>query len=300
MIKLLCVGHSALDAIYTVPAIPTLPTKVLATAFIESGGGMAANASVAAKRLGAEVHYCGRLGTDPTGERIIAQLVAEGVGVDLVRRIEHCQSPIAAILVGADGERLVCIYNDPALDPSPDWLPLQLVPTFHAVLTDVRWPAGARRVLDAARAASVPSVFDGDVGDPEALRDLCSRCDYAIFSTPGLTLATETHDPLEGLRRAQKLTPAVVGVTLGEQGLLWLEGGRERRDPAPRITAVDTLAAGDVFHAAFAIAIGEGKTVTEAARFANAAAAIKCTRPGGRLGAPTRAEVDALLATRAR
>lgn len=298
MIKLLCLGHSALDAIYTVPAIPTLPTKVLATAFVESGGGMAANASVAARRLGAEVHYCGRLGTDATGERIIAQLVAEGVDVDWVRRIDHCQSPIAAILVGADGERLICIYNDPALDPCPEWLPLHSIATFHAVLADVRWPAGARRVLDAARAASVPSVFDGDVGEPDALRDLCSRCDYAIFSTPGLALATETHDPLEGLRRAQKLTSAIVGVTLGEEGLLWLDDGRERREPAPRITAIDTLAAGDVFHAAFTIAIGEGKTVADAARFANAAAAIKCTRPGGRLGAPTRAEVDALLAMR--
>ncbi len=298
MIKLLCVGHSALDAIYAVPAIPTIPTKVLATAFTESGGGMAANASVAARRLGAEAHYCGRLGTDPTGERIIAQLVAEGVDVDLVRRVDHCQSPIAAILVGADGERLICIYNDPALDPSPDWLPLQSIPTFHAVLTDVRWPAGARRVLDAARAASVPSVFDGDVGEPDALRDLCSRCDYAIFSTPGLALATDTHDVAEGLRRAQKLTSAIVGVTQGEEGMLWIEDGSERRERAPSVTAIDTLAAGDVFHAAFAIAIGEGATVAEAARFANAAAAIKCTRSGGRLGAPTRAEVDALLAMR--
>ena len=298
MIKLLCVGHSALDTIYTVPAIPATPMKVLATGFIESGGGMAANASVAARRLGAEVHYCGRLGTDPTGERILAQLIAEGVGVDLVRRIDHCQSPIAAILVGGDGERLICIYNDPALDADPAWLPLQSLQTFDAVLADVRWPEGARCILDAARASAVPSVFDGDVGAPDALRDLSGRCDYAIFSTPGLALATGTHDPAEGLRRALQFTTAIVGVTLGAEGLLWLKDGYERREPAPRITAIDTLAAGDVFHAAFAIAIGEGKSVAEAARFANAAAAIKCTRAGGRLGAPSRAEVEALLNSR--
>jgi sulfofructose kinase len=297
MIALLCVGHSALDAIYTVPAIPAIPTKVLATAFTESGGGMAANASVAAKRLGAAVSYCGRLGNDATGDRILAQLVSEGVAVDLVRRIDHCQSPTAAILIGGDGERLVCIYNDPALDADPSWLPLASMRSFDAVLVDVRWPEGARCVVEAARAASIPTVFDGDVGSPEALRDLCSRCDYAIFSAPGLALATGAHDPAEGLRRAQRFTTAVVGVTLGEDGLLWLEDGRERRERAPRITAIDTLAAGDVFHAAFAIAIGEGKSVAEAARFANAAAALKCTRPGGRLGAPTRAEVEALLNT---
>ena len=50
-----------------------------------------------------------------------------------------------------------------------------------------------------------------------------------------------------------------------------------------------------VFHGAFALAIGEGNAVVDAARFANAAAALKCTRFGGRLGAPTRAEVDEFL-----
>jgi sulfofructose kinase len=66
--------------------------------------------------------------------------------------------------------------------------------------------------------------------------------------------------------------------------------------PAPAITAVDTLAAGDVWHGAFAVALGEGQDIEAGARFANAAAAIKCTRIGGRQGAPSRAEVEALLA----
>ena len=58
---------------------------------------------------------------------------------------------------------------------------------------------------------------------------------------------------------------------------------------------VDTLGAGDVFHGAFALAIAEGGGIREAAQFSNAASALKCTRPGGRAGIPTRAEVEALL-----
>ena len=58
------------------------------------------------------------------------------------------------------------------------------------------------------------------------------------------------------------------------------------------------LAAGDVFHAAFALAIAERRSIVDAARFACAAAALKCTKAGGRNGAPTRAEVQALLALR--
>ena len=109
--------------------------------------------------------------------------------------------------VVASGLAIAQVY---ALDADPAWLPLQSVQSFDAVLADVRWPEGARCLLDAARAASVPTVFDGDVGAPDALRDLSGRCDYAIFSTPGLALATGTRDPAEGLRCALGFTTAVI------------------------------------------------------------------------------------------
>ncbi len=64
------------------------------------------------------------------------------------------------------------------------------------------------------------------------------------------------------------------------------------------IQTIDTLAAGDVFHGAFVLALAEGREETEAIRFAAAAAAIKCTRFGGITGAPGRAEVEALVAAR--
>ena len=89
----------------------------------------------------------------------------------------------------------------------------------------------------------------------------------------------------------------LVGVTLGDAGVVWLEDHEPQHVPAVKIAPVDTLAAGDVFHAAFTVALVEAMPVRAAAEFACAAAALKCERFGGRLGAPTRAEVeDALLA----
>jgi sulfofructose kinase len=61
---------------------------------------------------------------------------------------------------------------------------------------------------------------------------------------------------------------------------------------------VDTLAAGDVFHGAFALALSEGSDVANAMRFSAAAAALKCSRFGGISGAPSRAEVDDFLTAR--
>jgi sulfofructose kinase len=194
------------------------------------------------------------------------------------------------------GERLICTYNDPALDDDASWLPLAALAGCGALLADARWAKGAALAFDAARAAGVPTVLDADVAPAAVLRDLCVRCDYAIFSQPGLSAASGSADASEGLRRMQSGARGIVGVTLGAGGFLWLEGARERRATPPRVIVVDTLAAGDVFHAAFALAIAEGARVAAAAAFANAAAALKCTRFGGREGAPTRAEVAALLA----
>lgn len=296
MVPILCIGMSAMDGVYRVPKIPATPTKILATGFTECGGGMAANASVAIARLGGGAHYWGRVGADALGERILAELAAEGVDVGTVRRVAGCVSPSAAILVAPDGERLVCAYNDPALAADPGWLPLPRIAGFAAVLADVRWPAGARAVLDAARAAGKVAVLDGDVGPIDVLGDLAGRATHAVFSAPGLALIAGVEDPGAGLARVASQIPAVVAVTLGADGILWLEGKTERRVRAPKVAAVDTLAAGDVWHGAFTLALGEGTGFSSAARFANAAAALKCTRSGGRTGAPVRAEVAAFLA----
>ena len=293
--RIICLGMSSLDAIFRVPVIPATPTKVLAMGFSECGGGMAANASVAIARLGAEAHYWGRVGDDALGIRILQALADEGVNIDAVRRVAGCVSSSAAILVDDNGERLVCAYNDPKLDPDPSWLPLAQVARWGAVLADVRWPEGAAVLLDAARQSEIPAVFDGDVGPPAVLVDLARRATHAIFSEPGLTHATGSLAPGEGLIRLARSVAGIVGVTLGAEGFLWREGKHEQLVPAPKVVAIDTLAAGDVWHGAFTLALAEQLDVAAAARFANAAAAIKCTRAGGRLGAPNRREVEALL-----
>jgi len=224
MPRILCLGMSALDAIYLVPAIPASPTKILATGFTECGGGMAANASVAVARLGGKASYWGRVGDDTLGTRILDQLAAEGVDVAAVRRIPGCVSPSAAILIDARGERLVCAYNDPKLDTDASWLPLERVADSNAVLGDVRWPEGTAAVFNAAARRGILRVFDGDVGPREALIDLAQRATHAIFSEPGLAHATGRADPGDGLAEIARSVRGIVGVTLGAEGFLWREG----------------------------------------------------------------------------
>src|SRR5690606_7349068 len=87
-----------------------------------------------------------------------------------------------------------------------------------------------------------------------------------------------------------------VAVTAGARGCYWVDAeGRLRHAAPPPVAAIDTLAAGDVFHGAFTLRLAEGCTTGDCITFANAAAALKCSRFGGRLGAPDRDEVLALL-----
>jgi sugar/nucleoside kinase (ribokinase family) len=95
------------------------------------------------------------------------------------------------------------------------------------------------------------------------------------------------------------LTRSFLAVTHGPHDVLWREGAALRKSPVFSVKAIDTLGAGDVFHGAFALALAEGRSVAAALRFAAAAAGLKCTRLGGSMAAPYRAEVEALLGSAA-
>ena len=298
--RVICVGHAALDRVYSVGSWPTGSGKIPAHRFAESGGGMAANAAVAIARLGGEAVFWGPTGDDAIAAAIHAQLVADGVESGFLRRFEGCTSSHSAVIVDQRGERLVVGFRGSALQAPADWLPLEQVGSAAALLADVRWPEGAQRALHAARVAGIPAILDAEIAAGEILDTLARVADHVVFSQRGLE-AYVSGDCEGGLRTVLGYGARVAAVTQGESGVLWIESAapREvRRCPAFAVDTVDTLAAGDVFHGAYALALAEGQRVGDAMRFAAAAAAIKCSRPGGRSRTPSRQEVETLLASR--
>ena len=83
---------------------------------------------------------------------------------------------------------------------------------------------------------------------------------------------------------------------LGDQGCFYSDGQKELYSPGFKVNAIDATAAGDTFNAGLAVALAEGRPTEEALRFANAAAAISVTRMGAQSSAPSRSEVEDLLA----
>lgn len=298
----ICVGHAALDRVFTVDSWPVGSGKIAAHRFEEAGGGMSANAAAAIARLGARAVFWGPTGDDDVAAAIHKQLIADGVDATGLRRFAGHTSSHSAVIVDSRGERLVVGLRGTALQASAEWLPLEMVSTAGAVLADVRWPVGARRALRAAREAGVPAILDGEIADVDILSDLGHCADHVVFSQRGLEAFAGIDDE-SGLRKMIALGARVAAVTRGDAGVAWIQSSAPailHRCPAFSVDAVDTLAAGDIFHGAYALALAEGAGIGDAMRFASAAAAIKCTRPGGRRGAPSRMEVDALLASQAK
>jgi sulfofructose kinase len=290
--SVICVGGSAtIDHIFLVDEVKLPSAKITARDFIETGGGMGANAAVAVQRLGGRAIYWGRVGDDQTGDEVLWLLTHEGIDVSGVRRLAGFRTKIASILIDARGERLAVSAQPQGYPPDASWLPLERIAEADAVLADTRWPTGAQRLFEAATARNLSSVFDGDGGDPPQVLHTAHQATHPFFSQPMLS-SFGYGPPEQALPRVFGGRNVVSGVTLGAAGVMWFDGERLSTRPSPRVKAVDTLAAGDTWHGALALALAEGRGTEEAIEFASAVAALKCTRFGGRASIPHREEFE--------
>ncbi len=296
---IICVGHAALDYVYRIAAFPPKPTKIRALEHIESGGGMAANASVAIARLGGTARLWSRTGDDETGARIRRGLERENVDISHVLARPGAKSATSAIIVDGNGERLVAGEDDRDMPMSADWLPVRDIASAGAVLSDLTWREGTCAAFREARAKRAPTLLDVDLGGGKLLGDVLDLTDYAILSAGAFEQFIEGADYEERLSWLVASGVRHAGVTRGAKGYLWKnrDGGRGYQAAFP-VDAVDTTGAGDAFHGAFAWALARGSADAECARIASAAAALKCRRLGARAGLPTALELDAFLRER--
>jgi sulfofructose kinase len=296
MSRLVCLGILVKDLVFRVPVIPPTPQKLTCTGLRTQFGGMAATAAAAAAALGGQVEFWGRVGDDETGVQAEQALRQRGV-LPRLHAQAGSKSPLSAVIVDDAGERMLAVYTGD-LDAAPDWLPLQALAGAGAVHADFRWVAGARAFFVAARALGLPRVLDADAGTVGALRELVPLADHVIFSERGLQEFAGDLPPEQALRQVARLPGEVVGVTLGERGALFCRDGQVRAFAAPRVQAVDTNGAGDVFHGAYALALARGLHWTQAVDYAAMAASLKCTRDHDWNTLPTHEEVTAALASR--
>ncbi|MCZ8314771.1 PfkB family carbohydrate kinase [Phreatobacter sp.] len=293
-VRVVCAGIATLDFVYGLDAIPTVPLKFRTHRMELSGGGLAGNAATACARLGAKVTLVARLGDDPFAGMIMDEFTREGIDVSAIRRCPGHRTPVSAVIIDDAGERMVVSYSDPDLPTDPGLVPEGVERGAHAIYAETRWIEAALDLLPRACAIGIPSVLDADRRPtrPEVL----TLASHVGFSAQALRDWTGIDDLAAALAHAARGAGNILAVTDGARGCWFMDKDRVVHVPAFPVRAVDTLGAGDTWHGALAVALGEGQPLSRAMLFANAAAALKCTEFGGRKGMPRRDRVDALLA----
>lgn len=293
-------GYACVDSLGLVPRIAGVDDAVSVGAWDVQGGGVVAQALVAASRLGAATAYIGNLGDDETGRFLQRDLHSEGIDVSFLTLESHRRSPASFIAVEqSTGKRTIYAYpgsmspvtlGDDARRTIVRARFLHLDATHHATAVaaaQIARAAGVRVSLDACLIAS----------DPEETRALVRLTDILIANETfpmQLTGAASIDDACLALAR---FGPRLVVATLGHRGSIMVHAGRLERFGAYGVDVVDTTGAGDVFHGAFLVALSRGASPVEAIRFASAAAAINCGTFGGRNGIPRRPQVEEFLRT---
>jgi sulfofructose kinase len=292
--RIVCVGNVVRDEVFHVNALPSAGIKIDILRYEERFGGPAATAAVAITHLGGCANYWGRIGKDATGAAIVDALTRHHVDRSGLAILSEGRTTRAIVTVDRHGERSIMIDRH-GLPTDAGLLPDRLPDDTTVLLVDTRWPAGAVAALDRARARQLPAVLDADGGAGEQMTALIEKSNHVIFSSQGIAEYAGPGDPIDQLRRIAHFSPRTLSVTCGADGSAWMIGNRFTFIPAFPVSVADTTGCGDVFHGAYAFAIGEGQPVLQAARFASAAAALKAQRGNGWEGMPDRLSVNDLL-----
>jgi len=298
------VGSSNTDLIVRVPRLPRPGETVLGDDFVTAGGGKGANQAVAARRLGAPVTFVARLGKDVFGEASLARFDAEGINTHDIGRDDEAPSGVALIYVGEGGENMIAVAPganarlsvddvrraQPAIARSQALIVQLEIPlaTVREGLSLAR-AAGARTILNPAPAPAAPLPDDlyplVDILNP-------NRSEAEVLS--GLSVSDFSSAERAGRALLERGVGAVV-ITLGRQGALVVSPLGSQAIPAYPVRAIDTVGAGDAFTAGLAVALASGASLTDAARYGNAVAALATTRSGAQPSLPTQTEVQAFL-----
>lgn len=298
MAGVLSCGVAVIDFVFSMDTLPTEAKKYRAQNAAIVGGGCAASAAIAVARLGGQSSLISRLGKDPIGEMILKGLESEQVDCSAVRTFSENRSSFSSIYIDARGERQIVNYRDPTLPDGSDWLPAPIPSGIGAVLADNRWASGAVGLLTTAKKQGIPGVLDAERPMEKGSSEAIAAASHVAFSAEGLRDYAGDGDMREQIQEIAEKTGNWVCFTDGAHGVYWTgETGIEHL-PAYSVEVVDTLGAGDAWHGAFALALAENQSISNAVRFASATAAIKCSRFGGRDGIPTRPEVEAFIQER--
>jgi sulfofructose kinase len=290
-------GANSVDYVYLLPACPQPSgpgAKVRSNGHFVSCGGQIATSLACCGRLGLRAKYVGVTGSDANGRRIRDEMGQHGIDLtDAITR--DAPNQCAVIMVDEQsGERIVVWERDDRLRLHDGDVPADVLGATRLLHVDDVDEEAAIRAARLARERGVVVTSDLD-RITERMPELVRSVTVPIFAEHLPRALTGEDDVERALRKLRCEHHGLLVVTLGARGAVALDGDRLLHSPGFRVNAVDTTGAGDVFRGGFIHALLAGRSPGEILRFANAAAAVSCTRRGAMNGAPSLDEVMAVM-----
>jgi len=274
-------GLSTIDLIYRIPGPPAPNSKNAAESQMVFAGGPATNAAIAFSILGGRARLVSALGRHPLTSVSRAEFDTYRVAFSDIALEFDGFPPVSSIMVAENsGDRIVVSANARALADHPRALPPLDLTGVEFVLFDGHHFDVLAPVLHQARSLGIPAILDGGSWKP-ALAHSIGAFSVVIASSNFLPPSCASHkDVIEFLRDAG--VPRIA-ITRGEKPVLAEDRGSVHEIPVPRVEAIDTLGAGDIFHGAFCAAYSPSQeSFMEALRFAARVAAFSTTVRGTR------------------
>jgi len=282
--------------------LPGRGETVIADSFFESGGGKGSNQAVSAATMGAPVRFVGRIGDDKYGKDALALYRERGIECDRIQVDPTTHTGISIILIDGDGRNMISVAPGANLNLTPadiDHCAAELRAAFCVGFQLENRPETVFHGIRKCHEWGIPTFLDPAPAVP--LPDDLYPCIGIIKPNEieaGILTGIEVRDRDSALRAGRWLCQKGVRhalVTLGELGAVLVGEGRESYFPAPKVDAIDTTGAGDIFAGAFLAGLHRHAPMDEAIRFASFAAALATTKIGVVNAIPTLAEVEAFM-----
>ena len=296
--KIVVVGSSNTDMVVKTNVFPKPGETVIGESFMMNQGGKGANQAVAAARMGGDVTFISKVGSDFLGAKSIELYEKEEINTDYISVDEVSLSGVAFITIDSKGENSIIVApgaNASLMKADIDKA-LHVIENADLILMQCEIPIKTvEYVVDIAHEKGVKVILNP--APAQVLSDELIRKLYLIVPNEieaEVLSGVKILDWDTAKKAAESLCLRGVDnviITLGSMGALVKQGDSYTEVPAIKVKAVDTTAAGDTFCGALTVALATGKSMIEAVRIANKCSSISVTRMGAQNSIPYKEEL---------
>jgi len=302
----LIIGSSNMDLNVYLERLPKPGETVTGGLYKQFLGGKGANQAVASVRSGAKTVFIGKIGKDAFGDQMLSRLKAEGIDLNHIFRDPENASGIALIMVDSKGENMIGVAPGANFKLTPEEIKTkhELIKNASAIIVQMEIPIETiDKIFNIASKGKTIKILNPAPLKPIPL-DTLSKVDIIIpnegellrlhsFSSPEELSGSNEEKIKEASQNLSKLGVKTIITTLGKKGavIYYRDKNKFEEIGAFEVEAVDTVGAGDCFNGCLASALCKGKNISEAVKFATAAASIAVTRKGAQESMPYYEEI---------